>query len=555
MKGSLGLVRKKWVPAAAACLAITLLAGSLCGGMQAWAEAGVVETGGARESVEATGVGEAAGVGEAGGTGETGGAGETGEIGETAGTGGAGESGGDTGAGEIGEAGEVGETGESGGSGEPEGTGGSGEAGSPGSEDTDDGEDDAPEEDAGGDEAGAKKGRRTGTWIYRKKGGKKIRTAYRYSDGSYPRGIQKIRDIVYYFSGSKGKLYQGSKAKFIQENGSGYYISRTGRAQTGWYLIRGELYYFYKKSRKMAKNTRTYGIDLGSDGKALSTLNSELKKKTMSILASITTEKQTKAQKLRAAYDYLCIKGRFSYSTRRYPKLSSKSWVKTQGYYMFVERSGNCYSFSCAFAALASEIGYNPKVVAGRVPGRRDHARDGYTRHAYVRINGLSYDPEAQFAGWRRGIYGLRHYPVRFKNGKSYSYKDSVGTAFLSKPKTDIYTVRRVGKIYYGFKNARKIRAGLYCINQKLYRFGKNGFTKQEAFLKLNQASKTGKPYAGLKKLIGKASSTKNMGESCFDGNGGFDYKRTYRHLVVYTCVSKGKDGGRREVIECIDAK
>ena len=68
------------------------------------------------------------------------------------------------------------------------------------------------------------------------------------------------------------------------------------------------------------------------------------------------------------------------------------------------------YGFSCIFAALAREIGYTPYMICGRVPGSRDGAADGFTRHCWVKINGLYYDPEAQYAGWMTGDYGYDYY-------------------------------------------------------------------------------------------------------------------------------------------------
>ena len=56
------------------------------------------------------------------------------------------------------------------------------------------------------------------------------------------------------------------------------------------------------------------------------------------------------------------------------------------------------------------ELGYNPYVVLGRVSGTRDGAADGLTRHGWVMIDGAYYDPEAQFAGWYRGVYGNGSY-------------------------------------------------------------------------------------------------------------------------------------------------
>ena len=46
-------------------------------------------------------------------------------------------------------------------------------------------------------------------------------------------------------------------------------------------------------------------------------------------------------------------------------------------------------------------------MICGRVPGSRDGAADGFTRHCWVKINGLYYDPEAQYAGWMKGVYRL----------------------------------------------------------------------------------------------------------------------------------------------------
>ena len=34
------------------------------------------------------------------------------------------------------------------------------------------------------------------------------------------------------------------------------------------------------------------------------------------------------------------------------------------------------------------------------------------TRHCWVEINGLYYDPEAQYAGWMTGVYGYDYYPI-----------------------------------------------------------------------------------------------------------------------------------------------
>ena len=46
------------------------------------------------------------------------------------------------------------------------------------------------------------------------------------------------------------------------------------------------------------------------------------------------------------------------------------------------------------------------------VSGTRDGAADGLTSHGWVIIDGCYYDPEAQFAGWYRGVYGSGSYDI-----------------------------------------------------------------------------------------------------------------------------------------------
>lgn len=78
----------------------------------------------------------------------------------------------------------------------------------------------------------------------------------------------------------------------------------------------------------------------------------------------------------------------------------------------FYHNGSCCFRYAGIFAALAREIGYTPYMICGRVPGSRDGAADGFTRHCWVEINGLYYDPEAQYAGWMTGVYGYDYYPI-----------------------------------------------------------------------------------------------------------------------------------------------
>lgn len=178
---------------------------------------------------------------------------------------------------------------------------------------------------------------------------------------------------------------------------------KTGTTYT--YTVRS-----YTRTGKTMGLYRTVGLSV----KAVNTteaVDKALKTATTAVLSRVTNSSMTKSQKLRACWNYVVSGSNFSYWPK-YPDTSKTGWQRSTALDMLTTRRGNCYSFACAFAALASEIGYSPTVVNGRVSGSRDGASDGLTRHCWVMIGGLYYDPEAQYAGWYRGVYGSSSYDV-----------------------------------------------------------------------------------------------------------------------------------------------
>lgn len=221
-------------------------------------------------------------------------------------------------------------------------------------------------------------------------------------------GSQEI-DGEYYIFNSKGRLAKSKGTSLVTVGKKFYCADKSGKAVSGWQIIGKKLYYA-SKSGKVKTNTTYQGITFGSKGAAKDNQNARLKIKVMQTFASITNDRMSKSEKLRACWSYV-VGGEFRYAVK-YPNLNTSGWQRKTAYDMLSTHSGNCYSFACVFAALAEEAGYKPYVVCGRVRGTRDHSSDGYTRHAWVRINGRNYDPEAQYAGWRRGVYGNSSYPV-----------------------------------------------------------------------------------------------------------------------------------------------
>lgn len=241
---------------------------------------------------------------------------------------------------------------------------------------------------------------------WQKIGGK--RYYFSKDSGEAVTGVQKIDDAYYIFD-SKGRLAQSEDKSLVTVAGSSYCADKNGKAAPGWHYIGKKLYYA-SKNGKLKKNTTYQGIAFGSKGAAKDNNNSRLKIKAMQTMDAITNKRMTKSQKLEACWNYI-TGGNFRYAVK-YPNLNASGWQRKTACDMLSSGSGNCYGFACAFAALAEEAGYEPYIVCGRVRGSRDRASDGYTRHAWVRINGRYYDPEAQYAGWRRGVYGWSSYTV-----------------------------------------------------------------------------------------------------------------------------------------------
>ena len=227
-------------------------------------------------------------------------------------------------------------------------------------------------------------------------------------NGEPSTGLKKI-DGEYYLFHYNGQLAESKKTSLVTDGKQIYCADKNGKAASGWQVVDQKLY-FASKTGKVKKNTTFRGITFDSNGAAKNNVNTRLKIKAMKIFSSITKENMTKSQKLAECWSYM-IGGSFRYSSK-YPDLNADDWQRETAYDMLSSHTGNCYSFACAFAALAAEAGYHPFVVCGRVHGSRDRMADGYTRHAWVRINDRYYDPEAHYAGWRRGIYDSSTYPV-----------------------------------------------------------------------------------------------------------------------------------------------
>ena len=125
-----------------------------------------------------------------------------------------------------------------------------------------------------------------------------------------------------------------------------------------------------------------------------------------SLMARLISPAASQSQKLRAAWDYICHSGTFSYA-RSYAAFTGSD-THERAYRFLTTHAGNCYDFACAFAYLAKRIGYTAYVVYGQCPA----AGGGLTPHGWVFINGLGYfDPNGEWAEFAPGIYGYSYDP------------------------------------------------------------------------------------------------------------------------------------------------
>lgn len=266
-----------------------------------------------------------------------------------------------------------------------------------------------------------------GRWFYNDKKikGKKVRvkTAYQYSDGSFPVGAAKIGNQYYYFEGTYGKLSRSPrKQRICISDGLIFDVASNGTLKKSWQVVDGSLYNFSGLYRSAATNKNIEGITLNEKGIAKRNLDSAVKKEAILLLDSITDRNKPKKTQLKAVYKYMTSKKHLTYQTKN-PNVKDKNWVKKSAYNMLTTHSGSCSGFAAMFTVMAHEIGYKKTYVYyGRVHGTRDVAADGFTRHAVSYIDGYIYDTEAVYANWLSDGWKLSSY-IPFKEVKKYRYK------------------------------------------------------------------------------------------------------------------------------------
>ena len=154
--------------------------------------------------------------------------------------------------------------------------------------------------------------------------------------------------------------------------------------------------------------------------------------KAKKIVASITSSGWSKGAKLKTCFNWLAETGKYNpafdlknqHCDPRAASLKS-DWLYYQADRMLTQHRGNCYSYACAFAALAHACGYNTSVVTGSCTS----ASGGTTPHGWteVDIDGRAYyfDTEMDSVEHMGGTYKFLYSnaPMGYYAGKTYSWR------------------------------------------------------------------------------------------------------------------------------------
>ena len=213
------------------------------------------------------------------------------------------------------------------------------------------------------------------------------------SKGQMATGWQTINKKKYYFitSGSK----QGTvTTKWKKIGGKQYYFipsgSSKGQMVTGWKIIGKTTYYFDENG--VRDNSKTVNSSRKSD--KTGTAAEKTYKRAQAIVEQITTDSMSKEQKLKKCFDYVMK----TYTGRRprTPHYYGKDWPVVYANDMFLDGSGNCFSYAAAFAYMAKACGYTEVYACNS------------TGHGWCEINGKIYDPE-QYRNTKYKYYGTSY--------------------------------------------------------------------------------------------------------------------------------------------------
>lgn len=170
-------------------------------------------------------------------------------------------------------------------------------------------------------------------------------------------------------------------------NGDAYYFDSKGHQVVGWVKIKDDYYYYHigrKKNGYLETDTKVNGITIKKNGKAKLTSSTRDKVKYLTnaneLCADYVNLGMSRKEALQKMYTLMAtgeIISYYNYGPFKY----SKNWDQYYVEYYFTRGIGDCYTTGCAFAYIATALGYD-EVYAESSGG-----------HGWCRIGEKYYDP------------------------------------------------------------------------------------------------------------------------------------------------------------------
>ena len=211
--------------------------------------------------------------------------------------------------------------------------------------------------------------------------------------GAKKKGLLKVGNKLYY--SYDDATFAKNKSQKI--GGETYYFGSDCAAVKNGIIKEGNQYYYVtngKKDSSVCKAVTQDGAEwnvINGVATKVVTEKDKTQNRALKVIARITNDKMSKAEKLRACWDY---SQSFREFNPRIPHYTGLDWHIVYANDLFVRDGGNCMSFGAAFAFLARGLGYD-NVYACNSGG-----------HGWAEINGLVYDPEWAMHHFNYSYYG-----------------------------------------------------------------------------------------------------------------------------------------------------
>ena len=200
------------------------------------------------------------------------------------------------------------------------------------------------------------------------------------------------KKVVGSFDTKKGEVYfvpklkDGFKGGFFTSGKGVYHSDKKGKLDRGWKKLKGNYYYFDRKTGKLAISKMVDGIKVDKYGVAADDTASKMRIGTY-ISARKVVEKQTKPEDSKDDKLLKCYKWLEALQYKQFRSFKSgysaypDSWDALFADDIFKSNQGCCVSESAALAYMAKECGYDDVILCSD------------TGHAWVVIDGRLYDP------------------------------------------------------------------------------------------------------------------------------------------------------------------